>query len=219
MGRFIVIEGLDGSGKTTQTSLLVSYLRDKGLKVKEVSFPSYGKKSAALVELYLSGELGDSPDDTNAYAASMFYAADRYCSYVQGWKFDYEDPKTILVATRYTTSNAYHQLAKLESSQWEGFLEWLYDFEYGKLGLPKPDDVVLLSALTQISSANVTKRSKITGQKKDIHELANDYMKKCYDAANYAADNGGWHRVNCTPNGEMLSREEIFEKVLSVLGL
>lgn len=219
MGRFIVIEGLDGSGKTTQTSLLVQHLRENGYNVKEVSFPSYGKKSAALVELYLGGELGDSPDDTNAYAASMFYAADRYVSYVKTWKEDYENPNTVVVATRYTTSNAYHQLAKLPEGEWDAFLGWLYDFEYGKLGLPKPDDVVLLSALTQISNANVTHRSELTGQKKDIHELANDYMKKCYDAANYAAKNGGWHRVDCTPEGEMLPREEIFEKILSVLGL
>ena len=165
MGRFIVIEGLDGSGKTTQGKLLADRLRAEGKKVRELSFPCYGEKSASLVEMYLSGELGASPSDTNGYAASMLYAADRYISYVQDWKKDILDPDCIVLATRYTTANAYHQLSKLQREEWDAFLSWLYDFEFDKIGLPRPDCVVLLSMNQKISSENVKGRRKRQGRR------------------------------------------------------
>ena len=176
MGKFIVIEGLDGSGKTTQGKLLAERLRSEGKKVRELSFPCYGEKSASLVEMYLGGELGSSPSDTNGYAASMLYAADRYISYVTDWKKDIEDSECTVLATRYTTANAYHQLSKLPENEWEGFLSWLYDFEFSKIGLPRPDCVVLLSMNQEISSANVKGRSDATGQKMDIHEKDKEYL-------------------------------------------
>lgn len=218
MGKFIVIEGLDGSGKTTQTALLTQYLRERG-KVRELSFPRYGEKSCTLVQMYLDGELGDDPLATNGYAASCFFAADRYVSYVSDWKKDYEDPDCTLVATRYTTSNAYHQLSKIAPEKWDGFLDWMFDFEFEKLMLPKPDSVILLSLDPAVSVGNVKSRSQITGQKMDIHEKSTDYLLNCYKAADYAAKKCGWHKIECAPHGAMLSRAEIFDLIKSRLNI
>ncbi|MBE6587517.1 MAG: thymidylate kinase [Ruminococcaceae bacterium] len=213
MGRFIVIEGLDGSGKTTQGKLLAERLRREGKKVRELSFPCYGEKSATLVEMYLGGLLGESPSDTNGYAASVFYAADRYISYVTDWKKDIEDGECIVLATRYTTANAYHQLSKLPREEWEGFLSWLYDFEFSKIGLPRPDSVVLLSMNQEISSKNVKDRSAETGQMIDIHEKDRDYLLRCAEAALFAAEKDGWHVIECAPDGILLPIEEINDKI------
>lgn len=217
MGRFIVIEGLDGSGKTTQGKLLGERLRSEGVKVRELSFPCYGEKSASLVEMYLSGELGASPSDTNGYAASMFYAADRYISYVTDWKKDIEDEDCTVLATRYTTANAYHQLSKLPREEWESFLSWLYDFEFGKIGLPRPDRVVLLSMNQDISSGNVKDRSAQTGQKMDIHEKDKDYLARCASAAHFAAEADGWIVIECAPEGVLLPVEEINDKIRAAI--
>ncbi len=193
MGKLIVLEGLDGSGKGTQTDLLIGALRERGKKVKKIDFPHYGSEGAALVELYLNGGLGGSPFDTNAYAASMFYAADRYVSYRREWGADYADPDTVIVANRYTTANAYHQLSKLREPCYGTFLDWLWDFEYGKLGLPKPDLVLLLDMPATLSEKMVEHR----GAKKDIHELDTDYLEKCRAAALYVADVCGWTVIPC----------------------
>lgn len=219
MGKFIVIEGLDGSGKTTQGRLLAERLRAEGKKVRELSFPCYGKKSCTLVEMYLSGELGESPDDTNAYSASMLYAADRYVSYITDWKRDIEDPDTVVLATRYTTANAYHQLSKLPREEWESFLSWLWDFEFVKLTLPKPDTVVLLKARREISSGNVKERSERTGQAIDIHEKDTAYLDRCKEAADYAAASGDWITIDCTPKGEMLPIESINDMIRNSIEL
>lgn len=219
MGRMIVIEGLDGSGKTTQGNLLAQYLRGRGIPMRPLSFPDYGSQGCTLVDMYLRGDLGKDPDDINGYAASMFYAADRYISYTTDWRRDYENPDTVIVATRYTTANAYHQLAKLPRQQWESFLCWLYDFEYVKLGLPAPDDVVLLSMAPALSSACVEKRSKETGIKKDIHELDADYLARCHGAAQYAASQGGWKIIDCAPEGSLLSPEKILAEIIYNLDL
>ena len=218
MGKFIVIEGLDGSGKTTQTALLSEYLK-KSSEVRELSFPCYGEKSCSLVDMYLSGELGDSPDDVNGYAASSFFAADRYISYLSDWKRDILDPDCTVVATRYTTSNAYHQLSKLPESEWDSFLEWIFDYEFEKLGLPRPDSVVLLSMNPELSLGNVKSRSSLTGQKMDIHEKDPEYLSRCYKAAAYAAEKCGWHVIECAPDGELLSREAVFEEIKKALNL
>jgi dTMP kinase len=217
MGRFIVIEGLDGSGKTTQGKLLAERLRKEGKRVRELSFPCYGEKSASLVEMYLGGELGSSPSDTNGYAASMLYAADRYISYVTDWKKDVLDEDTIVLATRYTTANAYHQLSKLPREDWEGFLSWLYDFEFTKIGLPRPDCVVLLAMNQEISSSNVKSRSAETGQKMDIHEKDKEYLLRCRDAAYFAAEKDGWHIIECAPEGVLLPIQEINDKIRAVI--
>ena len=141
-GRLLVIEGLDGSGKATQAKLLAAHLAESGRKVMEITFPDYESDSSALVKMYLSGRFGDKPDDVNPYAASSFYAVDRYASYKTKWGSFYE-AGGIVIADRYTTSNAVHQCSKLPPEQWDDFLRWAFDYEYRLLGLPAPDAVFI----------------------------------------------------------------------------
>ncbi len=215
MGKLIVLEGLDGSGKGTQTELLREYLEKAGRRVRVIDFPDYKSEGATLVKMYLDGKLGENPDDTNGYAASMFFAADRYVSFVTDWRADWEEPDTVVIANRYTTANAYHQLSKMERCEWDGFLEWLWDFEFSKLGLPSPDRVILLDMPESVSSAMVAKRSRETGQKLDIHEKSEDYLIKCREAATYTAEKCGWRVVKCAEDGDAVpySRERIADEV------
>jgi dTMP kinase len=197
MGKLIVLEGLDGSGKGTQSRYLADNLEKAGKKVRLIDFPKYGSDGASLVELYLQGGLGGKPEDTGAYAASMFFAADRYVSFRQDWQKDWMDPDTVVIANRYTTANAYHQLSKIERAEWDGFLAWLWDFEYEKLGLPAPDRVILVDVPQSVSEANVEKRSLETGVKKDIHEKDREYLHRCREAALYVAETCGWTVISC----------------------
>ena len=219
MSKFIVLEGLDGSGKGTQTALLREYLEKNGKCVCVIDFPAYGTPGASLVELYLNGGLGEHPDDTNAYAASMFFAADRYVSYVNEWKADYEDPDTYVIANRYTTANAYHQISKLPETEWDRFLDWLWDFEFRRLGLPSPDRVLLLDMPESVSGSLVYRRSSETGVSLDIHEKDTGYLRRCRDAAHYVAGKCGWTVVECAGEGmtEPYSREEIAEKIRAAI--
>ncbi len=196
MGKLIVLEGLDGSGKGTHTALLKEYLESTGRAVKVVDCPDYSSEGCALVKLYLGGGLGDNPDDTNAYAASMFFAADRYVSYIRQWR-DYLKGEGVVIANRYTTANAYHQLSKLPREKWDEFLEWLWDFEFNRLALPRPDCVMLLDMPERVSSALVKKRSETTGRTMDIHEKDGDYLLRCREAAAYAAKKCGWDVIRC----------------------
>lgn len=197
MSKFIVLEGLDGSGKGTQIELLREYLINNGKRVRVIDFPDYASEGSTLVKMYLDGKLGQNPSDTNAFAASMFFAADRYVSYVTGWKEDYQRDDTYIIANRYTTANAYHQLSKMPEDEWEGFLSWLWDFEFGKLGLPSPDRVILLDMPESVSSALVRSRSAETGRKIDIHEKDEGYLLSCRRAANYTAEKCGWTVIKC----------------------
>ena len=149
-GRLIVFEGTDGSGKATQSRLLCEHLRRENIPYKNITFPRYGKPSAAMVQEYLDGNLGRRPGDVNAYAASLMFSMDRYASYKQDWGPFYE-AGGLVVADRYTTSNAVHQASKLLPGERKGFLEWLFDLEYGKLGLPEPDLVIYLDMPTEIT--------------------------------------------------------------------
>jgi len=214
MGKLIAIDGLDGSGKKTQSDILCHRIGERGIRVRELSFPVYESESSALARLYLSGGLGGKPDDTNAYAASMFFAADRYVTYRLDWHADAEDPETVIVANRYTTANAIHQLTKLPREMWDEFLLWLYDFEYKKLGLPEPDIVIFLEVPPEVTLSLIKTRSDETGISRDIHESDAAYIKACHAAAVYAADRLGWHTIKCCRtniDGQpvMRSRDEI----------
>ncbi len=201
MSKFIVLEGLDGSGKGTQTAILKEYFEKLGKRTRVIDFPNYNSEGCTLVKMYLDGKLGSDPNDTNAYAASMFFAADRYTSYVTSWREDYLDEDAVIIANRYTTANAYHQLSKMPEEAWDGFLEWLWDFEFTKLGLPSPDRVILLDMPESVSSAMVLKRSELTGQKLDIHEKDAEYLKKCRKAASYTAKKCAWSVIPCAEEG------------------
>ena len=219
MGRFIVFDGLDGSGKATQSELLRDKLLADGKEVTLLSFPRYDTVGATFVNLYLSGRLGDSPEDTGAYAASTFFALDRYLSYRMEWAKEYEKENAVLIANRYTTANAVHQLSKLPKEEWDTFLSWLWDFEYGKLGIPHPDDIIYLEMRPDIARTLIQSRSEKTGQKMDIHEKASDHLDRAYEAALYASEKLGWKRIACYENDQPLSREAIHRRVLDALSL
>lgn len=215
MGKMIVIDGLDGSGKATQAELLKNRLSDEGYSIYTLDLPFYSDPSSTLVKMYLDGELGDNPGDVNAYAASTFYAADRYASYKKHWQKEYESDK-IVVANRYTTSNACHQMTKLPKEQWDEYLQWLFEFEYGKLGIPEPDCVIFLDMPVGISQKLLLKRYKGDENKKDVHERDVQYLFSCHEAAVYAGDKLGWHRVICGKDGEPLSVDEIASQVYRI---
>ena len=200
-GKLIVLEGLDGSGKSTQLQQLGIYLEEQGSDVRKIKLPDYDDPSSSLVRMYLAGEFGSDPQSVNAYTASAFYAVDRAANYLRKWKSDYMGGKIIL-ADRYTTSNAYHQLQKLPQEQWDAYLAWLEDFEYGKIGLPKPDCVVYLDMPIEVSQKLMTRRYAGDEQKKDIHEANVAYLKSCRTAALYAADKLGWHVIACAEKDE-----------------
>lgn len=218
MARLIAIEGLDGSGKNTQSTMLANYLAERGFWVKSVSFPNYGSGGARPVEMYLSGEMGDHADSVNAYAASMLFAVDRYVGFKTDWQSDAVRDDTVIIANRYTTANAYHQLAKLPDSEWDEFLTWLWDLEFTKLGLPAPDDVICLAMEPAASDRLVEKRCAEQSVKKDIHEADGEYMKRCHRAMYFAAQRLGWKVIECSEGGKIFPREDIFRKILDSLG-
>lgn len=206
--KMIVIEGLDGSGKSTQIELLGKRLSEDGIKTFRIKLPYYEDKSSELVKMYLAGEFGTKPDDVNAYAASTFYAVDRYASFKKFWHEQYEGGELIL-ADRYTTSNAVHQMTKLDQSQWDAYLNWLFDFEYNMIGIPKPNCVIFLDMPVEVSQKLMTGRYNGDENKKDVHERDVSYLKACHKSAAYAADKLGWHIIKCSENGEPRSIDEI----------
>ena len=211
-GKLIVLEGLDGSGKATQAKLLAAHLAAQGLAVREVSFPDYASDSSALIKMYLAGQFGDKPDDVNAYAASSFYAVDRYASYKKDWGSFYENGG-IVIADRYTTSNAVHQCSKLPPDQWDGFLRWAFEYEYQLLGLPAPDAVVYLQVDPAVSQKLMTGRYHGDESRKDVHEKDTEYLARSRRAAEYCAAHLGWDTVHCTAGEKMRSIEDIQEEV------
>lgn len=208
----IVIEGLDGSGKSTQVEKLRNRLIEEGIKVKQIKLPDYEDESSTLVRMYLAGEFGSQPSDVNIYAASSFYAVDRYASYKRHWKEDYLSD-TVILADRYTTSNAVHQSVKLPKEEWDSYISWLMDYEYNKLGIPSPNAVVFLDMPVEISQKLMTERYNGDEVKKDIHEANVDYLNKCHEAAMFAADKLGWSVIKCSDGENPLPIDEIGEKV------
>ena len=214
--RLIVIDGLDGSGKTTQFDIVKEKLGEK-YSVKAISFPDYDQPSSALVKMYLNGELADDASKINAYAASSFYAVDRYASYKMFWEKNYIDGDVIL-ASRYVSSNAIHQMAKLDESEWDKYLEWLTDYEYDKLGLPRPDHVIFLDMPVEISQKLMTERYNGDESKKDIHESNIEYLKTCRKTALYAAEKCGWSIIPCSDGENPLTIEHISEEIMKLIG-
>lgn len=207
-GKLFVLEGLDGSGKSTQYELLQKYLNEKNVEFKAISFPDYEKPSSALVKMYLDGEFSKNASDINAYAASSFYAVDRYASYKLYWENEYKSDKFILAA-RYATSNAIYQMVKLSEDMWDEYLEWLEQYEYERLELPKPDRVIFLDMPVEVSQKLLSSRYNGDESKKDIHEVNVDFLKACRKAALYTAKKQGWVVVPCSDGEKPLSIEEI----------
>lgn len=216
MGKLIVLDGIDGCGKSTQFAIMTEKLRAMGISVQSVSFPEYDKPSAALVKMYLGGEFSDVPGGVNAYAASSFYAVDRIASYKLYWEEAYQKGEVIL-ASRYTTSNAIHQMGKLPREQWDEYLMWLEDYEYNKLGLPKPDCVIFLSLPLEISQKLLMNRYDGDAAKKDIHESDLAYLQQCRICGEYAAEKMGWKVVDCSDGENIRSMESIHEELLRLI--
>ncbi len=213
MGKFIVIDGLDGSGKGTQTDILVERLKNEGKRVRTLSFPVYENDSSLFVRMYLDGKFGKNPSDTNAFAASMFFACDRYISFKTDWIRDIEDPNTYVIANRYTSANAVHQLSKLPKEEWNDFLTWLWDFEFSRLALPVPDATIYLELPPALSLSLVRSRSAETGRKMDIHELDTSYMEKCYDAALFSCKALSWKQIKCYEGDKIRTIDDISEEI------
>lgn len=203
-GRLIVLEGLDGSGKATQTQILTDYLKSIGINAHKVTFPNYEDSSSALVKMYLNSEFGSSPEDVNSYAASSFYAVDRYASYMKYWGKLYHSGATI-ISDRYTTSNMIYQLSKLDKSKWDEYISWLEDYEYVKLGIPRPDLTIYLDMPIEVSQRFMSQRYDGEESKKDLHERNIDFLEKARKSALYAANKLRWMVIPCskdnsTPN-------------------
>ena len=212
----IVIEGLDGSGKGTQSQLLYTAMQQSGRPCRKISFPNYESPSSALVKMYLAGEFGKQADSVNAYAASTFYAVDRYASFKKDWEAEY-NAGSLILADRYTTSNMVYQLTKLPRGEWEPFLAWLSDLEYQKMGLPRPDCVLYLDMPVEVSQQLLTGRYQGDSAKKDIHEANVGFLQQCRESALYAAQKFGWTVIPCAREGSPLPREEIARAVLQKL--
>lgn len=214
--RLVVLEGLDGSGKGTQTAILRQRFLSDGVKAEYVSFPDYENEGSSPVKMYLSGKLGEI-SEVNAYAASMLYAVDRYTSFRASWKGLLED-NALILCDRYTTSNITHQMSKLPNTQWDGFLDWIYNLEYDKIGLPRPSIVLYLDVEPNVSKRLIHERYGGDEELLDIHEKNYEYLLHCRTAALYAAQRLGWVVVSCaTSNGSIRDREEIADELISYI--
>lgn len=213
-GKLITIEAGDGSGKATQTKALYDRLLAEGYQVLKVEYPDYQSESSALVRMYLGGEFGQQAENVSAYGASSFFAVDRYASYLLKWRQAYE-AGWIILADRYTTSNMVHQAVKLKDpAEWEEFLTWLWDFEFGRLQLPVPDRVIYLDMPPEISDRLINSRAaKDSSRQKDIHEKDTSYLHHCHRAYNEVAEKYGWVKISCAQQGNLRTVQDIHEDV------
>ena len=219
MGKLIVIEGTDSSGKETQTKRLFEKLEEKGLKVKKISFPNYDSPACEPVKMYLSGAFGEDAMKVNPYPVSTMYAIDRYASFKTDWeKFYNEDG--IIVTDRYVTSNMVHQASKIKDlDEKKQYLNWLEDLEYEKMGIPRPDLVIFLNMPTDMAIRLMAERkNKITGEeKKDIHERDKEYLKESHANACKIANTYNWKEIKCSDGERIKTIEEIGEEVFSLV--
>lgn len=216
MKKLIIIEGLDGSGKSTQVALLEDYFKSRDINYKKIKLPDYESPSSTLVKMYLGGEFGKSASDVNAYAAGAFYAVDRFASYKLNWGNDYENGALIL-ADRYATSNSIYQMEKIPESEWDAYLDWSADFEYNKIGIPKPDVVIYLDMPIEISQRLMTSRYGGDEDKKDVHEVNVDFLKRCRNSALYTANKQGWKVIKCSNGENPLPIDEIHKKIIKII--
>ena len=216
MGKLIVIEGTDGSGKSTQFRLMSEHLEKDGVAFKHIVFPRYSEESSALIRMYLGGQFGDKPSDVNPYAASSFYAVDRYASYKMDWGKWYEEGG-VVVSDRYTTSNAVHQASKESGQARQDYLKWLYEFEYDRLGLPRPDLTIYLDVPTDFTEKMLRGREQATNTKADIHEKDMQYLATCRQCGRDAAAFYGWTVIQCVRDGQMRSIEDIHNEIYTAV--
>lgn len=206
--KLIVIEGLDGGGKTTQLELL----KELYPNCRYITFPNYNSPSGEIVSSYLKGEYGEKDSTVSAYTASCFYAVDRYTSYKTDWEKDYLDGRTVISA-RYVSSNAVYQMTKLPYEKWDVYMNWLFDMEYTKFGMPKPNATIFLDMPVEVSRKLLLKRYEGDEQKLDLHESNLDFMNKCRNAAMYVAEKENWTVIPCSDKGEPLPIMQIHQTI------
>ena len=219
-GKLIILEAGDASGKETQTRFLYERLFSEGRDVTRVSFPDYASDSSALVKMYLRGDFGAQAADVDAYAASAFFAVDRYASFHTKWGDAYKRGGVVL-SDRYTTSNLAHQAVKLAGEKARSeYFSWLEDFEYNRLGLPRPDLVVFLDMPPEASDRLLEARAAATGIA-DIHENDRTYLHRVHDAYADAAKKLGWARIVCgegaVPRNPKDIAADVYQAVISIL--
>ncbi len=212
-GKLLVLEGTDASGKSTQFERLCAFLTERDIPYRRLVFPRYQEESSALIRMYLNGQFGSRPNDVSAYTASTFFAVDRYASYQTEWK-DYYENGGLILADRYTTSNAIHQASKLEGEEQQAYLDWLFDFEYRIMGLPAPNDVYFLDMPIEAARVLLEHRQ---GKTQDIHEKDLTYLTHCYQTASRLAAQLGWHRIRCTQQGNIRPVEEISSELTAAV--
>lgn len=213
-GKIFVIEGTDGSGKQTQTKLLVENLKSKGKRVITQSFPNYASPSSAPVKMYLQGDLGENATDTDAFQSSVLFAVDRFCTLKQ-MQTEIENGAYV-VFDRYTSSNMLHQACKIQDEKSRiKFLNWLNDFEFNLLKLPKPDKIFFLDIPPEKSIALAHARSELkAGTKKDIHEQDEQYLINSYNCGKQVCQMFNWEVINClNSQGELRSIEDISNEI------
>lgn len=215
-GKLIVLEGIDGSGKSSQYQRLCQRMEADKIAYNHIVFPRYQEESSALIRMYLNGQFGTRPGDVSAYAASTFFAVDRFASYRSDWGKLYEQGGLIL-SDRYTTSNAVHQGCKLERDALPAFFDWLADLEYEKMGLPKPDLVLYLDVDLETSLRRMKRRQESTDTQADIHEQDAAYLRRCLETAEIACEHFGWVRVPFCRDGRELSLEEKNEQIYRIV--
>lgn len=216
-GKLIVIEGIDGSGKSTQFKLLTQRLQDEGEHFRQLRFPRYDNSSSALLRSYLNGEFGKNPEDVSAYAASSFFFVDRFASYKSDWGEYYNKGGNVL-CDRYTTSNAIHQGAKLPREELNNFLDWLYDFEFRLMELPRPDAVIYMNIDLKTSLAQIKARQDETGTSGDIHETHTQYLESCLIAGAAACERLGWSSISCLDgSGRMRTPDDIHNEIYALV--
>lgn len=219
MGKLIVIEGTDSSGKETQTKRLFEKLQEKELKVKKISFPNYDSPACEPVKMYLAGAFGEDAMKVNPYPVSTMYAIDRYASFKTDWEKFYNGDG-IIVTDRYVTSNMVHQASKIRDlDEKKKYLDWLDDLEYEKMEIPRPDLVIFLNMPTEMAVRLMAERkNKITGEeKKDIHERDKEYLKESHANACKIANIYKWKEIKCNDGERIKTIEEIGEEVFSLV--
>nr|WP_092070575.1 deoxynucleoside kinase [Dendrosporobacter quercicolus]NSL48300.1 deoxynucleoside kinase [Dendrosporobacter quercicolus DSM 1736]SDM12254.1 dTMP kinase [Dendrosporobacter quercicolus] len=215
-GKLIIIEAGDGCGKATQTEKLAARLQSEGENVRRIEFPDYQSPSSALIKMYLNGAFGHQPQAVNPYAASSFYAVDRYASFKRDWEKFYQQGG-IVICDRYTTSNMVHQAVKIPApDEREAYLNWLWDFEFVKFGLPVPDAVIFLDMPPEYSLRLIQNRARQAGNAVDIHEANERYLADCYASYRQVAEKYHWRQVACVADGQLRSIDRIHADIYKI---
>lgn len=223
MGKIIVIDGLDGSGKATQTELVYKYLKEQGYNVHKLSFPCYESKSSEAVKMYLSGEIGVDAKELNPYMCSSFYAIDRAIQYKKTYEKILEDERAIILCDRYLSANIIHQGSKIkDKEEREKFFRWVYEYEVGLMGIPKDDLTIYLDVPVEVSQELITIRYNQNEDLKDIHENNIQYLKDCYECAQDAIEimpklGYNWRKVSCVGDRGLRGIEEIYKDIIEVV--